>query len=48
MISPARVYFGPTDITRLRIILYDEVGRVLDINNSDYSLTLELEIIYDY
>lgn len=48
MISPARVYFGPTDINRLHIILYDEVGRVLDINNSDYSLTLELEIIYDY
>ena len=48
MISPKRVYFGPTDITRLHIILYDEVGRILDINNSDYSLTLELEIIYDY
>lgn len=48
MISPKRIYFGPTDITRLHIILYDEVGRVLDINNGDYSLTLELEIIYDY
>lgn len=48
MVSPKRVYFGPTDITRLHIVLYDEVGRILDINNSDYSLTLELEIIYDY
>lgn len=48
MISPPRIYFGPTDINRLHIILYDEVGRVLDINNSDYSLTLELEVIYDY
>ncbi len=48
MVSPKRIYFGPTDINRLHIILYDEVGRILDINNSDYSLTLELEIIYDY
>ena len=48
MISPKRIYFGPTDINRLQIVLYDEVGRILDINNSDYSITLELEIIYDY
>ena len=48
MVSPPRIYFEPTDITRLHIVLYDEVGRVLDINNNDYSLTLEVEIIYDY
>ena len=47
MTSPKRIYFGPTDITRLHIILYDEVGRILDLNNADYALTLEFEIIYD-
>lgn len=42
-----RIYFGPTDISRLHIKLYDEFGRIVDLNNSDYSFTLELEILYD-
>ena len=48
LINPKRIYFGPVDIKKLHIVLYDEVGRVVDNNNSDYALTLELEIIYDY
>jgi hypothetical protein len=44
---PHRIYFGPTDIARLEIKIYDEFGRIIDINNADYSLTLELEVIYD-
>ena len=44
---PERVYFGPTNIAKLNITLYDEFGRIVDINNSDYSLTLEIEVIYD-
>ena len=44
---PDRIYFGPTDITKLHITLYDEFGRIVDMNNGDYSFTLELEIIYD-
>ena len=44
---PERIYFGPTDITKLEIKIYDEYGRIIDINNADYSLTLELEVIYD-
>ena len=42
-----RIYFGPTDISKLHIILYDEFGRIVDLNNSDYSITLELEVLYD-
>ena len=42
-----RVYFGPTDISKLEITLYDEFGRIVDLNNSDYSFTLELEVLYD-
>jgi hypothetical protein len=45
--QPERIYFGPTDITKLHIIIYDEFGRIVDINNADYSLTLELQLIYD-
>lgn len=42
-----RIYFGPTEISRLHIKLLDEFGRVLDLNNGDYSLTLEFDILYD-
>jgi len=42
-----RIYFGPTNISKLEIILYDEFGRIVDLNNSDYSFTLELEVLYD-
>ena len=44
---PERMYFGPTTISKLRITIYDEFGRIVDINNADYSLTLEIEILYD-
>ena len=45
--NPERIYFGPTDIAKLHINIYDEFGRIVDINNADYSLTLELELLYD-
>ena len=45
--TPTRIYFGPTDISKLHIKLYDEFGRIVDMNNSDFSITLEVEILYD-
>jgi len=42
-----RIYFGPTSISKLEIILYDEYGRIVDLNNMDLSFTLELEVLYD-
>ena len=42
-----RNYFGPVNIRRLKIRLLDEMGRVLDLNNADYSLTLSVNQIYD-
>ena len=42
-----RTYFGPVDLTRLHIKLFDEFGRILDVNNADYSFTLKLELMYD-
>ena len=45
--SNPRIYFGPSSINRLHIKLLDEFGRVVDLNNGDYSFTLEVEILYD-
>lgn len=44
---PKRIYFGPTDINKLHIKIYDEFGRIIDINNADLNLELECEILYD-
>ena len=45
--NPERIYFGPIDLTKLEIKLFDEFGRLVDINNADYSFTIELELLYD-
>ena len=45
--NPERIYFGPMDLTKLNIKLFDEFGRLVDINNADYSFTLELELLYE-
>lgn len=42
-----REYFGPVDIQRLRIVLYDEFGRIIDLNNMDWSFSLAFEILYN-
>jgi hypothetical protein len=50
-LSPAitnrRQYFGPVNIEKLEIRLYDEFGRTLNLNECDYSFSLELECLYD-
>jgi len=45
--TTARQYFGPIDIQKLRIQLLDEYGRVVDLNNMDYSFCLSLQSLYD-
>jgi hypothetical protein len=42
-----REYFGPVDIQRLHISLYDEYGRIIDLNNMDWSITLAFELLYN-
>jgi S1-C subfamily serine protease len=44
--SLPRQYFGPIDIQKLQIQLLDEYGRVLDLNNMDFSFALKLECLY--
>ena len=42
----SREYFGPVDIQRMRITLVDDFGRVLDLNNMDWSFSLMFECVY--
>ena len=42
-----REYFGPVDVQRLSIKLFDEFGRIIDLNNMDWSFTLAFEKMYD-
>jgi len=47
VITYPRQYFGPVNIQKLQIQLLDEYGRVLNLNNMDYSICLTMETIYD-
>ena len=47
VLYPKRIYFGPTNINKLHIKIYDEYGRILDVNNGDLAIELECEILYD-
>ena len=44
---PSRIYFGPTDIDKLGITIYDGFGRIYNNNFGDYSFELLVEMIYD-
>ena len=41
-----RTYFGPVDIQKMRLNLFDEFGRILQLNNMDWSVTLMFECLY--
>ena len=43
--NPTRYYQGPVNIEKLHIRLLDEHGVVVDLNNVDFTLTFELEIL---
>ena len=45
-INRSRNYFGPVNIEKLRITLYDEYGRILNLNNMDWSCSLMFECLY--
>jgi len=47
IVSEPRQYFGPVDIQRLRIRLFDEYGRIVDMNNANFSFCLNFKLIYD-
>jgi hypothetical protein len=43
-----RIYFGPVNLERLRIKLLDDNGNLLNMNGSDWSVTLGCDILYQY
>lgn len=47
LITTPRQYFGPVDIQKLQIQLLDEYGRILNLNNMDYSFCLTFQTIYN-
>jgi hypothetical protein len=47
IITEPRTYFGPVDIQRLHITLFDDHGRTLSMNYSDYAFCLKMTIMYD-
>jgi hypothetical protein len=47
IVSEPRKYFGPVDIQRFRIRVYDDRGRILNMNNSDFSFCLNFKLLYD-
>ena len=43
-----RQYFGPVNIQRLKISLYDNYGFLVNLNNHDWNFTLHVEQLYQY
>ena len=46
-ITTPREYFGPVNIVNLNIQLLDEFGRIVNLNNMDFSFCLSLITAYD-
>ena len=42
-----RRYNGPMNLTKLEIKLFDKFNNLIDLNNMDWSFSLELEILYE-
>jgi len=47
IVTYPREYLGPVDIRTLTIQLLDEYGRILFLNNMDYSFALKMTVAYD-
>ena len=43
-----RTYFGPVNISRMRVSLRDDKGNNVNLNGSDWSITLMAETLYKY
>lgn len=43
-----RTYFGPVDIDRMSVKLIDDKGNILNLNGSDWCVTLICECLYQY
>jgi hypothetical protein len=43
-----RVYFGPVNIERLKVKLLDDKGNILNLNGTDWCITLICDCLYQY
>ena len=46
-LTKTRMYNGPVNINKIQIQILDKFGDIIDLNNMDFSFTLELEILYE-
>ena len=47
LVTEPRQYFGPVDISRLHVRLYDDHGRILNMNNMNYTFGLTFKQVYN-
>jgi len=47
IVTTPREYFGPVNLQIMNIQLLDEYGRILDLNNMDFSFCITLTTVYD-
>ena len=47
MIVEPRKYFGPVDIQKINVKIYDDMGRIVDLNGANFSFCLTFKTIYD-
>lgn len=43
-----RIYFGPVNLERMRVRLYNDKGSLLNLNGLDWSITIIAEMLYQY
>jgi hypothetical protein len=48
LIEKKREYFGPVNIYKLKVQLLDQYGNIIDLNNMDFSFSIETETGYDW
>ena len=47
VVTTPREYFGPVNVQTMNIQLLDEYGRIVDLNNMDFSFCITLTTVYD-
>ena len=47
VVTTPREYFGPINLQTMNVQLLDEYGRILDLNNMDFSFCITLVTVYD-
>jgi len=46
-LAKVRRYNGPVNLSRLQIKIVDHFGTIIDLNNMDFSMTIELQLLYE-